>query len=41
MNNAVFGKTIDNVKLVTLNLSQQTEEGINQYQNRIMILQGF
>ena len=42
MNNAIFGKTRENVKKIeTLNLSQKKEEEIIYYQNQIIIQQNF
>ena len=39
MNNAVFGKTMKNVKI--LNLSQQNQEGTIWFYNQIFILKVF
>ena len=42
INNVAFGKTMQNVRSIEiLNLSQQNEGGITQYQNQIIILQSF
>ena len=42
MNNAIFGKTRENVKKIEiLNLSQKKEEEIISYQNQIIIQQNF
>ena len=42
LNNAVYGKTMENVrKIEILNLSQQKDEKTIWYQNQIIILQIF
>ena len=42
MNNAVFGKTMKNVRNIEIsNLSQQKKEETLWYQNQIIILQSF
>ena len=42
MNNAVFGKTMKNVRNTDISdLSQQKEEGVIYYKNQIFILQNF